>query len=200
MAEVRNLIQKIYLVWFFWDRSPLEHALLAAALECYCLVTVFKLVADSHVISRQEPTSNPQVPRREYRFLRRIAPFISEVCVHILCKEAHNSSKHKKGTGKLLCRRIRYPAVVWMFKAADGPNRRVKEGGLGLWVALHLEEFSSWPQWLSMGQWVFFFRASDVWDTRWFHFSILVQRDSWVGPELQSAKRDSSKLNRLPVW
>lgn len=43
-----------------------EHAfLLTAPLESYCLVTVFKHFTDSHVMSRQVPSSNPQVPGRE---------------------------------------------------------------------------------------------------------------------------------------
>ena len=32
-----------------------------------------------------------------------------------------------------------------MFKAAGGQHRRVKEGGLGVEVALHSEELSPWP-------------------------------------------------------
>ena len=91
--------------------------------------------------------------------------------------------------------------MVWMFKATDGQNRWVQEGGLGLEVLLHLEEFSSWLQWPSTGEGVLSLKAKDAWDTKWFHLLTLVQRGGWLGPELQPAKRDSSKLNRsLPWW
>lgn len=85
-----------------------------------------------------------------------------------------------------------------MFKAADGRNRWVKEGGLGLEAILHLEEFSSWPEWLTMES-----RSSSsrpmVLEIQWFCFST-VQTEGWLGPEIQSAKRDSSKLNMSLTW
>lgn len=34
---------------------------------------------------------------------------------------------------------------------------------------------------------VFFLKASDTWDTRWFRFSAVVQTEGWVGPESRSA-------------
>ena len=52
-----------------------------------------------------------------------------------------------------------------MFKAADGQSGQVREGGLGMEVLLHLEEFSSWPQWLSPGEQVFLLKANDAWGT-----------------------------------
>ena len=47
---------------------------------------------------------------------------------------------------------------MWMFKAAVGQNRSVKEGSLGLEMILHLEEFSPWLQWLSTREQVFSLR------------------------------------------
>lgn len=54
--------------------------------------------------------------------------------------------------------RLRYSNVIWMFKAANGQSRSVKEGRLRLEMILHLEEFSPWPQWLSTGEQVFSLR------------------------------------------
>ena len=62
-----------------WDRFSLEHVLLLTApLETYYHVTVFKHFADSHVVSRQEPSSNPQNSKERVIFLRRTALLISE--------------------------------------------------------------------------------------------------------------------------
>lgn len=68
--------------------------------------------------------------------------------------------------------------------AKTGKSRKVA----GLEVILHLEGILfSRPQRLSTVEHVFFLKANDTSDTRWFHFSIVVQREGWVGPELQSA-------------
>ena len=58
-----------------WDRFSLEHVLLLTApLETFYHLTVFKHFPDSHVVSRQEPSSNPQNSKeRVMLFLRRTA-------------------------------------------------------------------------------------------------------------------------------
>ena len=57
------------------------------------------------------------------------------------------------------------------IEAADGLRAQSKEGGLGVEVILHLEEFSLWPQWLITGKQAFFLKINDTRGTRQFHFS-----------------------------
>lgn len=39
-------------------------------------------------------------------------------------------------------------------------------------------------------------KVNDTRETRWFYFATVVQGEGWLGPKLQSAKRDTSKPNR----
>lgn len=55
------------------------------------------------------------------------------------------------------------------------------------WMTDHL-----WAGLLPQGQWCLKFT--------WFHFSTVVQREGWLGPELRSAKRDRNKLNISLTW
>jgi len=175
MAEIRKSSWKYTLVQFCWDRQPLWTCSPTDCPTGFCLVTV-KHFADSHVVTRQESSSNSQVPRREQRISQKNSTFyLRRVHKHFTESAQFRLSRHiirqnvKKVTGKILHCRIRYSNVVWIFKAADGQKRRVKEGGLGLELILHLEEFSSWPQWWSTGEQVFLLKANDTWGTRWFH-------------------------------
>ena len=78
--EIHSYFGIINFAISLWDRFSLEHVLLLTGpLETYYHVTVFKHFADSRVVSRQEPSFNPQNSKeRVMLFLRRTALLISE--------------------------------------------------------------------------------------------------------------------------
>ena len=78
--EIHSYFGIINFAISLWDRFSLEHVLLLIGpLETYYHVTVFKHFADSRVVSRQEPSFNPQNSKeRVMLFLRRTALLISE--------------------------------------------------------------------------------------------------------------------------